>query len=327
MCLGEERRIFIPAGQAYGAKGSPPKIPPNADLIFVVILREINGKSLQMVLEEREMKKKSFLVESLPGVDPGVMKNMTMYSGHLELVSEPNAQYFFILTKSKQSKAKNLMIWFNGGPGCSSMDGMFLEVGPLRMSYQKEPASPTFNEKGWWHTDADVVFLDQPAGTGYSVGDVLDSTAKIVQHFMHFVLEFLKVFPEYSRPGVGLYLAGESFAGLWIPYFAQELLLQNYPLQVPFLFYPQAIAIGNGWISPKHQYLSYLPYAEKYGLISGKYLETAKQDESQCLEELDSYADGVRYSKCERIMDTLLEFSRTDGFCRNKYDYSLRDKG
>ncbi len=44
MKVGGTRRLFIPAAQAYGAAGSPPKIPANANLIFDITLVSIQGK-------------------------------------------------------------------------------------------------------------------------------------------------------------------------------------------------------------------------------------------------------------------------------------------
>jgi peptidylprolyl isomerase len=38
MKVGGRRELIIPAAEAYGAKGSPPTIPPNSPLVFVIDL-------------------------------------------------------------------------------------------------------------------------------------------------------------------------------------------------------------------------------------------------------------------------------------------------
>ncbi|KAL9256882.1 Peptidyl-prolyl cis-trans isomerase FKBP15-1-like protein [Drosera capensis] len=44
MCVGEKRKLRIPAKLGYGDQGSPPKIPGGATLVFDTELVSVNGK-------------------------------------------------------------------------------------------------------------------------------------------------------------------------------------------------------------------------------------------------------------------------------------------
>lgn len=55
-----------------------------------------------------------------------------------------------------------LLIWLQGGPGCSSMLGMLTENGPLNVKYdkhQKPRVSLEFNKYSW-NNKANVLYLD-----------------------------------------------------------------------------------------------------------------------------------------------------------------------
>ncbi|KAJ1946684.1 hypothetical protein GGF37_001004 [Kickxella alabastrina] len=54
MCIGEKRRLKIPAELGYGKRGSPPVIPASADLVFDTELVAINGKTVDM-FEHQEL--------------------------------------------------------------------------------------------------------------------------------------------------------------------------------------------------------------------------------------------------------------------------------
>lgn len=49
MCIGEHRRLVIPSDLGYGSRGSPPKIPANAPLVFEIELLKIerDGKTYE----------------------------------------------------------------------------------------------------------------------------------------------------------------------------------------------------------------------------------------------------------------------------------------
>jgi carboxypeptidase D len=60
-----------------------------------------------------------------------------------------------------------LAVWFNGGPGCSSMIGLFQENGPCKF---EDGASTPSNNTHSWNNYANMIYIDQPIGVGLSYG-------------------------------------------------------------------------------------------------------------------------------------------------------------
>merc|ERR1719223_1005257 len=65
----------------------------------------------------------------LPGIDP--QPSFDMYSGYITLDNGMKLFYWFVEAQTNPETAP-LMQWMNGGPGCSSLLGMFEENGPFR---------------------------------------------------------------------------------------------------------------------------------------------------------------------------------------------------
>ncbi|KAF9085620.1 Cell death protease [Mortierella sp. AD031] len=202
----------------------------------------------------------------------------------------------------------------------SSADGYFLETGPLRFVDKKL----TLN-KGGWHEFADVVFLDQPVGTGlsYTKEQYRGTLKEITDHFLSFLKVFYTIFPDRAQHE--LYLAGESFAGTYIPYFGRGILDHNENLaagEVPYNL--QGLAIGNGWIDPLHQYTSFIPFVEQYGLSTPKLMEQLTAQQDVCLDSIRRY-DIITQFPCEQLVSIILRSNGENNTCVNQYDIRLTD--
>ena len=159
-----------------------------------------------------------------------------------------------------------VVLWLNGGPGCSSLTGLFLELGPASIDKNLKIVRNPYS----WNSNASVIFLDQPVNTGfsYSGGSVSNSIAAGKDVYALLTL-FFKQFPQYARQD--FHIAGESYAGHYIPVFTAEILSHkktNINLK--------SILIGNGLTDGLTQYEYYRPMA------CGKGGWPAVVDESQC---------------------------------------------
>lgn len=151
---------------------------------------------------------------------------------------------FYWNVKSSKADAPTLL-WLNGGPGCSSMYGSLMQIGPFRLN---EALNTLSINPYSWHQDFNLIFVDQPLTVGFSFPSapnyVLEASKET--NNLH---TFLKKMPTTVLSG-DLYVAGESFAAFYISKLAEKLANEPIP-NVDF----SGIAIGNGWYGPQQTIL------------------------------------------------------------------------
>ncbi|KAI1647599.1 Alpha/Beta hydrolase protein [Daldinia loculata] len=201
-------------------------------------------------------------------VDPselGVDK-VKQYSGYLDDEANDKHLFYWFFESRNNPKTDPVVLWLNGGPGCSSMMGLFMELGPSSIN---KDGSLKYNEYSW-NSNASVIFIDQPVNTGYSYSsNPVYNTVAASKDIYALLTLFFHNFPEYSEQP--FHIAGESYAGHYIPVFASEILShKNRNINL------QSIAIGNGLTDPLTQYAQYRPMA------CGEGGYDAVLDESEC---------------------------------------------
>ncbi|KAN0139502.1 Alpha/Beta hydrolase fold [Lactarius tabidus] len=144
------------------------------------------------------------------------------WSGLLPISADPDETrklFFWYFPPTVNGSENDLIFWTNGGPGCSSLEGFLQENGPI--SWQYGQAKPTPNPLSWTNL-GHMLWVEQPVGTGFSQGvpDIQDETDLATQ-LGGFFEQFLDVFSELK--GKNLYLTGESYAGYYVPYFADYI--------------------------------------------------------------------------------------------------------
>ena len=170
-------------------------------------------------------------VTSLPGWNGTLFSKM--YSGFISPQESHHIHYYFVESESDPS-SDPIVLWVQGGPGGSSLEGAFTEnMGPFQLydaSLQTTP--PTlFRSNSPWTSKFNMLFWEAPAGVGFSYCDGAasgcpawnDTTSATEQ--ASFICKWFEAFPEFA--GNDFFIAGESYAGVYIPTTAHELLVNG----------------------------------------------------------------------------------------------------
>lgn len=169
--------------------------------------------------------------------------------------------YWF--TESQRDPATDpVILWLNGGPGCSSLDGFLAELGPFKID--KDGVTVLQNPYSW-NMNASVLFLEAPAcvGFSYDLNDDCASDDDLTSSSNYMALQdfFSNKFPEYQNNE--FYITGESYAGIYVPTLSQRVVegQSEYPLNF------KGFAVGNGMLSYRLNDNSVMFMAYHYGLL------------------------------------------------------------
>jgi cathepsin A (carboxypeptidase C) len=186
--------------------------------------------------------------------DPSVKQ----HSGYLD--ADGGAKYFFWLFESKGDPAKDpLVMWLNGGPGCSSILGLFSENGPCKVNADGSGTTPNPYS---WNAKANVIYVDQPAATGFSTGlPTTHDEDGVASNMLTFLNNFFKELPQYKAND--FYIFGESYGGHYVPAIGHAVW-QN-AKDINF----KGIGVGNGLVNPEEQYKWYAEMALNGGRAEG----------------------------------------------------------
>ena len=105
--------------------------------------------------------------------------------------------YFYWFFESRSApKSDPVVLWMTGGPGCSSEVALFGENGPCSVNAAGDGTIPNAFS---WNSNASLLYIDQPAGTGFSYGAGADTDEDGVATDMYdFLQQFMQAHPEYS---------------------------------------------------------------------------------------------------------------------------------
>ncbi|KAH7655715.1 Peptidase S10 serine carboxypeptidase protein [Dioscorea alata] len=141
----------------------------------------------------------------MPGQPNGLLFNQ--YAGYVTVdVKAGRALFYYFVESLQNSSTKPLVLWLNGGPGCSSIaGGAMVELGPFRVN---SDGRTLYANEYAWNRVANVIFLESPADY-QSTGDKRTADDAYI-----FLIKWLERFPQYK--GRDFFITGESYGGNYI---------------------------------------------------------------------------------------------------------------
>ena len=161
-------------------------------------------------------------IKQLPGLSASVP--FKQFSGYLDGAKGRHLFYWFVESE-KNASTNPVVLWLNGGPGCSSIEGLMTENGPFRVkadgkSLEQDPYS--------WNKLSNVLYLESPVNVGFSYNstkmadaDMYSDEATIDAKY-HALLDFFEKYPQLKKNK--FYITGESYAGIYIPLLTRKIL-------------------------------------------------------------------------------------------------------
>nr|XP_054767401.1 probable serine carboxypeptidase CPVL [Lytechinus pictus] len=242
--------------------------------------------------------------QKLSRVGPLVGTTIESYSGFLTVNSTYNSSMFFWFfpAQNKDSSAP-VLLWLQGGPGGSSLFGLFAENGPLIVTKDLK-----LQPRQWaWTRKYSMLYIDNPVGTGFSFTDSDSGYANnqddVAVNLYSALTQFFQLFPQYQKNE--FYATGESYAGKYVPAICYKIHTENPKAKVYINL--QGMAIGDGLVDPYSMFPGYGDLMYQTGQIDLKQkdvvdLYTYKGSEFinqgkwlECFQQFDILLNGDLY--------------------------------
>lgn len=231
-------------------------------------------------------------IQDLPGLDydPGFQQ----FSGYLTVDPDHGRNIFYWYVESQGDPANDpVVLWTNGGPGCSGFVGFGTEHGPYYIS-----ANGTLSPNDYsWNKIANVLYIEQPAGVGFSYSDTeADYTTgdgPAARDNYQLIREFMKRFPE--RQTNPFYISSESYGGHYMPQLTMEILKQNTDGLINF----QGMMVGNPFVDPFSNTVTQIKAFYSHGLLPKPLFD---QWSSSC-----TLPSNFESKECEKMMEEMFK--------------------
>lgn len=189
--------------------------------------------------------------------------SLKSYSGFLTVNKKYNSNMFFwFFPSQRNSKVDPVLLWLQGGPGGTSLFGLFYEHGPFFVdkTIHLRPRNVT------WNSYYSMLYIDNPVGTGFSFTDHDAGYARtetdVANDLYEALQQFFTVFHDYRK--LDFYLTGESYAGKYVPAIGYKIDQENPSAKLYINL--KGIAIGDGLCDPETMLGGYADLLHQIGM-------------------------------------------------------------
>lgn len=227
------------------------------------------------------------------------------YAGYFTVNKTYDSNQFFWYFPAMIPDKKNapVVVWLQGGPGATSLYGLFTENGPIRVRNNK------FERRKYnWALSHHMIYIDNPVGTGFSFtndsrGYCTDET-QVGEQLYSTLIQFFQLFPELQKNK--FFVTGESYGGKYVPALAYTIHKKNPTAKLKINM--KGIAIGNGLSDPEHQ-LVYGKYLYQIGLIDSNGAKIFEEYENKT----KNFIKNGKWDDAFTTFDSLLNGDMIDG--------------
>ncbi|KAL6540865.1 Serine carboxypeptidase-like 29 [Orobanche minor] len=249
-------------------------------------------------------------VSNLPGLDFNV--SFAHYAGYVTVnKASGRSLFYWFFEADEDPSSKPLVLWLNGGPGCSSIAfGLAEEIGPFHV---EKDGKTLYSNPYSWNKAANILFLDSPVGVGFSYSNtsndlMSNGDKRTAADNLKFLQKWFERFPQYK--GREFYITGESYADLhekaalvtsfyseghYVPQLSQAIVRLN-KKNGKEIINLKGFMVGNALTDDFHDHLGVFQFMWSVGMISD---QTFKQ-----LNVLCDFQSFIHISdKCEKALD------------------------
>jgi len=211
--------------------------------------------------------------------------------------------FYWAFESRNDPKTDPVVLWLTGGPGCSSELALFMENGPFKVNDDLTLRVNPYS----WNSNATLIYVDQPGGTGFSYVDNPDgyvtNETQVGDDMYTFLQTWFATYPQFAK--MPFFVTGESYGGHYVPAISHRILEGNLNKDGAYINL-QGLAIGNGWVDPEIQVDHYADYAFGHGLINQSVVDAADAIYAVCKELIEAKNYSEANIVCSNVEGVIL---------------------